>query len=158
VPKIRFINLTYLLANILTKSYFLKPTHLRNQKKIFVPPTAQRYLLFQIFFYIKSKMIVGALVAEAKAVAHKLLTTHQDQVDLCSEEAYPIKCGVSRIWVAQNQRQKGVATALMDCLKRNFMFGYIMRNEDVAFSSPTEMGKIFGKSYFKTPNFLIYFV
>ncbi|XP_068896401.1 uncharacterized protein eco isoform X2 [Tenebrio molitor] len=112
----------------------------------------------QIFFYIKSKMIVGALVAEAKAVAHKLLTTHQDQVDLCSEEAYPIKCGVSRIWVAQNQRQKGVATALMDCLKRNFMFGYIMRNEDVAFSSPTEMGKIFGKSYFKTPNFLIYFV
>jgi N-acetyltransferase len=103
-------------------------------------------------------MIVGALVAEAKAVAHKLLTTHQDQVDLCSEDTYPIKCGVSRIWVAQNQRQKGVATALMDCLKRNFMFGYIMRNEDVAFSSPTEMGKIFGKSYFKTPNFLIYFV
>ncbi|XP_063905710.1 N-acetyltransferase eco isoform X1 [Zophobas morio] len=112
----------------------------------------------QIFFYIKNKTIIGALVAEAKTSAHKLLTTHQDQVDLCSEESYPIKCGVSRIWVAQNQRKKGVASTLMDSLKRNFIFGYILKNEDVAFSSPTEMGKLFGQSYFKTPNFFIYFV
>ncbi|XP_044265148.1 N-acetyltransferase ESCO2 [Tribolium madens] len=112
----------------------------------------------QIFFYVKSKVIIGALVAEVKTTAHKLLTTHQDQVDLCSEESYPVKCGVSRIWVAHNHRQKGVATSLMDALKRNFVFGAILRNEDIAFSSPTEEGKIFGAKYFKTPNFLIYFV
>ncbi|RZC32505.1 N-acetyltransferase ESCO2, partial [Asbolus verrucosus] len=112
----------------------------------------------QIFFYVKNKVIVGALAAEAKASAHRLLTTHQDQVDLCSEEAYPVKCGVSRIWVSQSYRKKGIATSLMNSLKRNFMFGCILKNDEIAFSSPTEMGKIFGRSYFKTPNFLIYFV
>ncbi|EFA06803.2 N-acetyltransferase ESCO2 [Tribolium castaneum] len=112
----------------------------------------------QIFFYVKSKVIIGALVAEVKTTGHKLLTTHQDQVDLCSEESYPVKCGVSRIWVARNHRQKGVATALMDALKRNFVFGAILMNEDIALSSPTEDGKIFGAKYFKTPNFFIYFV
>lgn len=97
-------------------------------------------------------------MAAVKTTAYKLLTLHQDEVDLCSEKSYPVKCGVSLIWVAQSHRRKGIATALMNALKRNFMFGAILRNEDVAFSSPTELGKIFGKSYFKTPNFFIYFV
>lgn len=114
--------------------------------------------VFQIFFYIKNRIIIGVLVAEVISSAHCLLTTSEDQVDLCSEESYPVKCGISRIWVSQLNRKKGIATAMMEALRRNFVMGYILKTEDIAFSSPTALGKIFGKQYFKTENFFIYFM
>lgn len=77
-------------------------------------------------------------------------------IDLCSETSYPIKCGVSRIWVSQVCRKEGIGTALLNCLRGNFMFGSILTKDDIAFSSPTDAGKAFATKYFNTPNFLIY--
>lgn len=104
--------------------------------------------------YIKGKVIAGCLVAEQRSVAHRKL--EMDGLDLCTEETYPVRCGVSRIWVSHNYRRSGIGTILMDCLKANFVFGYVLTNDDIAFSSPTEMGNNFAKKYFKTSNYLIY--
>lgn len=107
-----------------------------------------------MFLYIKNKSIAGCLVAEQRSVAHKKL--EENGLDLCTEETYPIKCGVSRIWVARNYRRQGIGGTLMDCLKANFVFGSVLNNDDIALSSPTDMGKSFAKKYFKTDNYLIY--
>lgn len=77
-------------------------------------------------------------------------------VDLCSEEVFPIKCGISRLWVSKEHRNQGIGTTLMDCVRKNFMYGYILNSDEIAMSSPTEMGKAFAGKYFKTPNYLIY--
>ena len=81
-----------------------------------------------------------------------------DNVAMCSEASYPIKCGISHIWVAASYRKQGVATSLMDAVKNTFIYGCIMRNEDIALTSPTEAGSAFAEKYFKTPNYLIYYV
>ncbi|XP_018562394.1 N-acetyltransferase ESCO2 [Anoplophora glabripennis] len=112
----------------------------------------------QIFLYIKSRSIIGCVVTVPKTEGHRMLTSKQNEADMCSEENYPIKCGISRIWVSHNYRKQGIGSALMNCVKKNFMFGYILDNNDIAFSPPTEQGKNFAKSYFKTPNYLIYYV
>lgn len=104
--------------------------------------------------YIKNRAIVGCLVAEQRSLAHKRL--EENGMDLCTEETFPVKCGVSRIWVSPNYRREGIGAILMDCLKANFVFGNVLKNEDVALSSPTEMGHNFAKKYFKTSNYLIY--
>ncbi|KAF5301137.1 hypothetical protein FQR65_LT08967 [Abscondita terminalis] len=109
----------------------------------------------QIFLYIKKHLIVGCLVAEPKSTAYKLLSGNIG-IDLCSELSYPIKCGVNRIWVSQGHRKEGIGTSLLNCLRGNFMYGYILTKEDIALSSPTESGKAFAAKYFNTSNFLIY--
>lgn len=109
----------------------------------------------QVFLYIKKNVIVGCLVAEPKSTAYKLLCDDIG-IDLCSEIGYPIKCGVSRIWVSQGHRKEGIGTALLNCLRGNFIYGYILTKEDIAFSSPTEAGKAFAAKYFNNSNFLIY--
>ncbi|XP_057654447.1 N-acetyltransferase ESCO2 [Diorhabda carinulata] len=110
----------------------------------------------QAFLYIKKKIIVGCLVATSKSEGYKLLSPIESEVDVCSEEKYPIKCGVPRIWVSVNNRKQGIATKMMDVLRRNFIFGYTLDNFDIAFSSPTDDGKIFAQIYFGTNNFYIY--
>lgn len=87
-----------------------------------------------------------------------MLTTKAHETDLCSERSFPVKCGVARIWVSRNFRNQSIATALMNSLKKNFLMGYVLNNNDIALSSPTEMGKSFAKKYFNTPNFMIYFL
>lgn len=78
------------------------------------------------------------------------------EVDCCSEESYPVKCGVSRIWVAQPYRKKGVASLLMNSVRCNYIFGHILSNEEISFSSPTDAGKAFASKYMKTDEFLVY--
>ncbi|GJQ78311.1 putative N-acetyltransferase [Trypoxylus dichotomus] len=91
-----------------------------------------------IFLYIKNKTIVGCLIAEPKSEAYKMLTSF-DSIDVCSKESYPIKCGISRIWVSPTARQKGIATALMECVRTNFAYGYVLKREEIALSSPSEL-------------------
>ncbi|KAJ8925641.1 hypothetical protein NQ315_009486 [Exocentrus adspersus] len=112
----------------------------------------------QAFLYIKSRSIAGCIVAVPKTEGHRMLTTKQNEADMCSEMKYQIKCGIPRIWVAHSHRKQGVGRALMNAVKNNFMSDYILQNDDIALSPPTEMGKNFAKSYFKTPNYLIYYV
>lgn len=113
-----------------------------------------RFYPMQVLLYIQNKCIIGCIFAEPQTTAYRLLES--DGVDLCSKESYPVKCGVSRIWVSPNHRKRGVATELLNSLRTSFIFGCVLGENDVALSSPTEAGKLFAKKYFKTPNCLIY--
>ncbi|XP_028130566.1 N-acetyltransferase ESCO1 [Diabrotica virgifera virgifera] len=112
----------------------------------------------QAFLYIKKREIAGCLIATAKSDGYKLLSPVDNEVDICSETTYPIKCGIPRLWVSAANRKQGIATEMMNSLKRNFILGYTLKNSDIAFSSPTEQGKRFAQCYFKTNNFFIYYV
>lgn len=113
-----------------------------------------------VYLYIRQRSIGGCVVAEPKREAYRflpaLLDSATSDVDLCSEETHPVRCGVARLWTAPNQRRAGIATALMDALRTNFSYGEILRLEDIAFSCPTNDGKQFAYTYFGTKNFLIY--
>lgn len=78
------------------------------------------------------------------------------EIDLCSEEVYPIKCGISRLWVSKDFQKKGIGTALLDCLRSHFISNCNLSKNEIAMSSPTEAGKEFAKKYFETSNFLVY--
>jgi N-acetyltransferase len=61
--------------------------------------------------------VTGCVVAHPIKVAYKMLDSVIEGCDCCSEESYPVKCGVSRIWVAKNYRRKKTASRIMDCMR-----------------------------------------
>ncbi|CAG9773185.1 unnamed protein product [Ceutorhynchus assimilis] len=106
----------------------------------------------QVYLFVKNRTISGCVVATVpQERGNRMLNTYE-----CTEQSYPIKCGISRIWVGANFRKQGIATALVDAVKRNFISGQILSNDDVALTTPTEAGAAFAEKYFKTPNYLIY--
>ncbi|KAH1001194.1 hypothetical protein HUJ04_013437 [Dendroctonus ponderosae] len=111
----------------------------------------------QVYLYVKNRVIVGCVVATVPNGPGFRMLNKVNGILLCSEESYPIKCGVSHIWVAANSRQQGVGTILLEVVKRTFIFGEALSNQDVALTSPTEDGAAFAEKYFKTPNYLIYY-
>lgn len=113
------------------------------------------FIKLQIYFYIQHKQIVGCLVAEPITTAYKMLETVQD-IDLCSETSYPVRCGISRIWVHKAHRRKKIGTALVNCLRFHFAYGGGLSLNDIAFSSPTAEGKVFASKYMGSPNFYVY--
>ncbi|KAL1115261.1 hypothetical protein AAG570_007292 [Ranatra chinensis] len=78
-----------------------------------------------VFLYIKDKRICGCAIAEVVRQAHRLLDLPPvegvTEVDVCSEEAYPVRCGISRLWVHPHHRRSGVATRLLDAIRITFM-------------------------------------
>lgn len=119
--------------------------------------------------------------------ANKMLETkvEAEGIDCCTAEEYPVKCGVSRIWVHRPFRRGNVATRLMDCMRydntelftryiicadiinnlfiyslthyrKNFMFGHVLSVEEIAFSSPTVAGKIFAEHYTGRKDFFVF--
>ncbi|VEN47302.1 unnamed protein product [Callosobruchus maculatus] len=112
----------------------------------------------QTYLYVKNRLIVGCIVAVPASLGYRMLTSGPNEGDFCSETAYPIKCGIFRIWVSANHRRQGVGKALMDAVKSHFIPGHPLDNSEIAMSSPTLMGKSFASKYFGTPNYLVYFL
>ncbi|XP_035724658.1 N-acetyltransferase ESCO1-like isoform X2 [Vespa mandarinia] len=109
----------------------------------------------KVYLYIKEKNILGVLVAEYIEIAHRMIP---DLIDLncCTAESTPAKCGINVVWTVMSHRRQGIATKLVDILRSKFFYGYIMSLEDIAFSVPTPSGKIFAEKYTKTKSFKVY--
>lgn len=75
---------------------------------------------------------------------------------VCSEVPEPAVCGVRGLWVSRSERRKGVATKLLDTMRRTFSLGYVLEPCKCAFSQPTFDGKAFAANYCKSDSFLIY--
>ncbi|XP_066998645.2 N-acetyltransferase ESCO2 [Anabrus simplex] len=121
-----------------------------------VDPDLKHLDVSKVYLFINNKSVVGCLVAHPRSEAYKMLNVGVDDIDCCSVETYPVKCGVSRIWTAKNHRKKGIATRLMDCVRLSFMYGHVLDRDEIAFSVPTKEGKAFAEKYTGTPNFLVY--
>ncbi|XP_063975296.1 uncharacterized protein LOC135161549 [Diachasmimorpha longicaudata] len=109
----------------------------------------------KIYLYIRNKTILGVLIAEPVKVAHQMIP-ELVEFDCCSTEESPVKCGVNVIWTAMSHRRQHIATKLLDALRTNYFYGYILSLDDIAFSMPTPTGKIFAEKYTKTRNFKVY--
>ncbi|KAL3700580.1 hypothetical protein R1sor_018602 [Riccia sorocarpa] len=68
----------------------------------------------------------------------------------------PAVCGVRVIWVSNSERQKGVASHLLDTMRTNFCLGVVLDPSQFAFSQPTTDGRKFAARYCKTDEFLVY--
>ncbi|KAF3836341.1 hypothetical protein F7725_028899 [Dissostichus mawsoni] len=74
----------------------------------------------------------------------------------CSTTPEPAICGISRIWVVNMMRRKGIASRMLECLRNNFDYGSYLSKDEIAFSDPTPDGKLFATHYFSTSQFLVY--
>ncbi|XP_050586716.1 N-acetyltransferase ESCO2 [Bombus affinis] len=109
----------------------------------------------KVYLYIRDKAIIGVLVAEYITTAHRMIPELLE-LDCCTAESSPAKCGINVVWTDLNHRRQGIATKLIDILRAHFYFGYVMSIDDIAFSIPTPSGKIFAEKYTKTRNFKVY--
>lgn len=70
----------------------------------------------QIYLYIREKTILGVLVAESITKAHRMIPDLVE-LDCCTAESTPTKCGVNVVWTAMSHRKQGIATKLVDILR-----------------------------------------
>ncbi|KAH9315261.1 hypothetical protein KI387_023888, partial [Taxus chinensis] len=105
----------------------------------------------------------GNVEFERKAVENTQLSRDSSNdgndppsVIVCSEIPEPAVCGVRGIWVPWPERRKGIATKLLDTMRKTFSLGYVLEPCQCAFSQPTSDGKAFAANYCKTDSFLIY--
>lgn len=117
--------------------------------------TLSNYCDKKIYLYIREKTVLGVLVAECIQSAHCMIPELID-LDCCTSESSPAKCGINVVWTAMSHRKQGIATKLVDTLRAKFFYGYIMSMDDIAFSIPTPSGKIFAEKYTKTKSFKVY--
>lgn len=110
----------------------------------------------QVYLHIKKNRIVGCLTAKPLKSAHRLLPDLGLTANFCSEETYPVKVGISRLWVHAEHRRDGIASVLVDTLRRSYSFGMILKIDDIAFSAPTEDGKQFATKYCQRQDYLVY--
>ena len=66
--------------------------------------------------YIRDKAILGILVAEYVKSAFQMIP---DLIELncCTSETSPVKCGINVVWTAMSHRKQGIATKLVDTLR-----------------------------------------
>ncbi|XP_055969872.1 N-acetyltransferase ESCO2 [Sorex fumeus] len=116
-----------------------------------------------LLYVSDEKKVVGCLIAEPITQAFRVLSepTSPGSQDCqrawqCSDVPEPAVCGISRIWVFRLQRRKRIARRLVDTLRNCFTFGCFLSTNEIAFSDPTQDGKLFATKYCNTPNFLVY--
>eukprot|EP00977_Amphora_coffeiformis_P012818 scaffold3240_cov187-Amphora_coffeaeformis.AAC.13 len=107
--------------------------------------TSYNYLL-----YIVQQRIVGLLVTEKIVEAYVAAPTGEG---FLSPTACKANLGVHLMWVHGRHRGKGIATKLLDVARERAVFGYTsIPPNRVAFSSPTEAGLGFARSYMDRHN------
>ncbi|OXU22225.1 hypothetical protein TSAR_007102 [Trichomalopsis sarcophagae] len=109
----------------------------------------------KVYMYVRDKTILGVLVAEVVKSAFQMIP-ELIELNCCTTESKPVKCGVNVVWTAMSHRRQGIATKLVDTLRATYYYGYIMSIDDIAFSTPTPSGKQFAEKYTKTRNFKVY--
>uniref|UniRef100_A0A182ILH5 N-acetyltransferase domain-containing protein n=1 Tax=Anopheles atroparvus TaxID=41427 RepID=A0A182ILH5_ANOAO len=112
-----------------------------------------------VYLAIARSTVLGVCVVQPLQFANRMISIeglHGVPIDCYSSEFYPAKCGISRIWVSPKYRRLGVGRTLMTAIKQHYIFGYVMRFDEIAFGAPTESGKLFAESVTGRNDFLVY--
>jgi len=75
---------------------------------------------------------------------------------LITSQSQPAIIGISRIWVHHQFRRQGIATALLDSIRNDFIYGVYVKKDQVAVTQPSTEGFLFARRYFGTLEFLVY--
>jgi N-acetyltransferase len=99
-------------------------------------------------------------MAEQIDQSHKIMCLSDDNqneaISVEKEKTKEVICGINRIWVSSEARRNRIATRLLDCVCKNFLFIQTIESNKLAFSDPTEFGKLLAKSYCKTNSVFVY--
>lgn len=109
---------------------------------------------FIAYLAVRKYQIVGLCLVVPLEKANKYIKV--DGIDCCTEEEYPAKCGISRIWVSPLHRRLHIATKLINAVQQNTIFGEEIPLDLIAFSAPTEAGRKLAQKVTQTDNFLVY--
>ncbi|KOM56350.1 hypothetical protein LR48_Vigan10g224200 [Vigna angularis] len=74
----------------------------------------------------------------------------------CASEPTAAAGGIRAIWVTPSNRRKGIATQLLEAMRKSFCPGLELERSQLAFSQPTSAGKALAASYTGTGSFLAY--
>ena len=128
---------------------------------------------FKTFLYIRGTKCVGFCLAQRIARAYPVMdaaslrsshlaakedaepprssqssTTSQSSSISTLTDPQDAMMGISRIWVSNSARRKGIAATLLDSARKNFIFGIEVPRPQVAFSQPTESGSKLARKWF----------
>ncbi|KAI9350072.1 ESCO1/2 acetyl-transferase-domain-containing protein [Zopfochytrium polystomum] len=129
----------------------------------------------QTFVHVSSKHVIGCVVAEPQsenaewvvfsstAVLPSVGIVDSDELNLRKSstsssqgiDKLPL-CGISRIWVSREHRRKGIASRLLDVVRRRFLFGCTLSKSQLAFSQPTNSGQQLAAAYLGGSDFFVY--
>eukprot|EP01134_Creolimax_fragrantissima_P007006 CFRG7006T1 len=158
------------------------PSHVRkgeqvraivDQKLGFVESNQISSQMVKTYIFVVKKSIVGCLIAESLTTAYPVVpvpslqytnklqeevsrTCHDYSLVCRSHAAVPARLGISRIWVVEKYRRRGIAKSLITAARNTFMYGSSVPIELIAFSQPTREGKLLAEHYTKTKSFLTY--
>ena len=152
--------------------------------KLGCPPTSTEDSNLTSYLYVSQNVIVGVVIVKMIEKAFSInkaepaVSPGEYKAITCSTDPVPAVLGVSRIWVREDQRRKGLATILLDVarflicffskkkkksristphlFRQNFIFGSTVSKKQCAFSQPTKCGNLLAGSYFDTPQFLVF--
>ncbi|XP_053954516.1 N-acetyltransferase eco isoform X1 [Anastrepha ludens] len=109
---------------------------------------------FVAYLAVRKFQIVGVCLVVPLEKANKYINVNG--TDCCTEEEYPAKCGISRIWVSPLHRRLHIASKLIHAVQQNTIFGEEISLDKIAFSAPTENGRMFAQKVTHLDNFLVY--
>ena len=69
-------------------------------------------------------------------------------ISIDRDQAHEAILGVSRIWTSRAYRRRGIATRLLECARRSFVYGLVIAKDRVAFSQPSQSGKALAEAWF----------
>ncbi|TSL40942.1 N-acetyltransferase ESCO1 [Bagarius yarrelli] len=120
-------------------------------------------------FISNDKKVAGCLIAEHIQEGYRVIEEpvpegsekekvmfERQRAWCCSTVPEPAVCGISRIWVFNMMRRRGIASRMIECLRNNFIYGSHLSKDEIAFSDPTPDGKLFATRYCGTSQFLVY--
>lgn len=117
------------------------------------------------YMCISKKRVVGLVMVKRVQRAYELLPSEEGDgannnggTSSISRSLKPSKAllGVHQIWVHRLHRHRGIASKLVTAARDHLIFGMVVPLELVAFSSPTDEGLRFAKSYVGSERPLIY--
>ncbi|EMR08377.1 hypothetical protein PNEG_03217 [Pneumocystis murina B123] len=100
---------------------------------------------YKFFLYLKGKKCIGLILVEPIQSAYPVYpsSSQSSSITLEPEALSTYIMGVSRIWVCKTYRREKIATLLLDIACNHFIYGITVKKHEVAFSQPSESGKLF---------------
>ncbi|KAK8628887.1 hypothetical protein V6N13_009467 [Hibiscus sabdariffa] len=98
----------------------------------------------------------GDIVLRREVMKRAPSEVSQKGAILCRREGVGAACGIRAIWVTPSNRRKGIATELLEAVRKSFCRGCVIGKAEVAFSQPSSDGQALASNYTGTPSFLVY--
>ncbi|ORX47627.1 hypothetical protein BCR36DRAFT_94016 [Piromyces finnis] len=114
---------------------------------------------YKFFLYIKNRKLIGCAIVRDVLKGYKIEIEKDikefstiENINKNKISTVPTLCGISRIWVSKRERKKGIASQLLESIRKSFLFNITLERNQIAFSQPTELGTKLAYHFFNYTN------